>query len=145
MLIGCQEEKTDNNPQEILEIEVVNQAGVAVPTDASIDTLNPPIMSFSTSEIDFGTLVEGEEAVRPYYFINTGKSPLIITDAKASCGCTIPNYPDVPILPGESGHILVRFNSTHKKGLVTKTISIGANTFPQKINLIKLKVNVLEK
>jgi len=63
-----------------------------------------------------------------FNFTNTGASNLIITDASASCGCTVPSYPETPIYSGASGSITVKFNSANKSGEQNKTITISANT-----------------
>ncbi len=89
---------------------------------------NLPVMSFEASEHDFGTIVQGTPQETVFKFTNTGKAPLIITDAKSSCGCTVPQYPkNTPIAPGDSGELLVKFNGSGQNQ-VTKTITVTANT-----------------
>ncbi len=87
-----------------------------------------PEMKFETREIDFGTHNEGEILDTVFKFTNTGEVPLVITNVKTSCGCTTPYWPKKPIQPGESEQIKVRFNTNHKPGKQTKTITIHANT-----------------
>jgi len=87
-----------------------------------------PVMEFETREIDFGTHNEGEILDTVFKFKNTGEAPLVITNVKTSCGCTTPYWPKKPIQPGESEEIKVRFNTNHKPGKQTKTITIHANT-----------------
>ena len=60
----------------------------------------------------------------------TGDQPLMITNAKGSCGCTVPEWPKEPIMPGETGVIKVEFNSKGKKGVQSKRVTITANTEP---------------
>ena len=89
---------------------------------------NLPIMSFVKSEHDFGPIEQGTPQETVFTFTNTGNAPLIITDAKSSCGCTVPDYPkNTPIAPGESGELLVKFNGSGQNQ-VTKTITVTANT-----------------
>lgn len=104
---------------------------------------NPePIMSFEEKVWDFGTITDGERVSHTFKFRNTGKSDLIISNATASCGCTIPVWPKKPIKPGEEGEIKVEFNSKGKIGNVTKDINVIANTNPvQTILKIKVQVN----
>ncbi len=87
-----------------------------------------PEMKFETREIDFGTHNEGDILDTVFKFTNTGENPLIITNVKTSCGCTTPYWPKKPIQPGESDVIKVKFNTNHKPGKQTKTITIHANT-----------------
>lgn len=95
-----------------------------------------PITSieFEETEYDFGTVMEGEKVVNVYKFKNTGSEPLIISNAKATCGCTVPSWPREPIAPGESGEIKVQFDSKNKGkvgGQVqSKRVTITANTDP---------------
>ena len=79
---------------------------------------------------NFGTINEGEKVSYNFRFKNVGKKPLVIINASASCGCTIPEKPEKPILPGDTGIIKVSFNSTSKKGFTSKFISVEANTEP---------------
>ena len=87
-----------------------------------------PVMSFDKSEHDFGQIVQGTPQETIFTFTNTGDAPLIITDAKSSCGCTVPQYPkNKPIAPGASGEMVVKFNGAGQNQ-VTKTITVTANT-----------------
>ncbi|WP_425236268.1 DUF1573 domain-containing protein [Ulvibacterium sp.] len=86
-----------------------------------------PVMAFEKSEHDFGTIEQGTPQETVFKFTNTGDAPLIITDAKSSCGCTVPNPPKDPIAPGETGELLVKFNGSGQNQ-VTKTITVTANT-----------------
>jgi len=86
-------------------------------------------MSFDKTLHDFGTIQEGETVETIFTFTNSGKSDLIIVDARGSCGCTVPEYPkNTPIPPGESGKIRVSFDSSNKPNMQQKTVTISANT-----------------
>lgn len=87
-------------------------------------------MTFEKNAHDFGTLKEGDRVEYSFKFTNTGKEPLIIEDAKGSCGCTVPVWPKDPILPGKSDEIRVSFNSANKPGAQSKQVTITANTEP---------------
>ena len=88
-----------------------------------------PVMTFDRVSHDFGTIKEGETVETEFTFTNTGKSDLIIVDARGSCGCTVPTYPkNVPIAPGESGEMVVSFDPSNKPNLQQKTVTISANT-----------------
>ncbi len=87
-------------------------------------------MTFEETSFDFGTVVDGEKVRHVYNFTNTGAEPLIISNARGSCGCTVPQWPQEPIAPGDKGEIVVEFDSKGKPGRQTKTVTITANTNP---------------
>jgi Protein of unknown function (DUF1573) len=93
-------------------------------TSAPIDNPTAPNMSFDQKEYKFGTIKQGESATYEFKFTNTGKEPLIITNAQGSCGCTVPEYPKEPIKPNGSGTVKVTFNSTGKMGPQDKTVTL---------------------
>ena len=81
------------------------------------------------SVFNFGIINEGDKVERSFKFRNTGKNALVISNATASCGCTVPEKPEQPVKPGETGIIKVVFNSQGKEGHQEKTITVTANTF----------------
>jgi len=89
-----------------------------------------PVVEFEKETHDFGKIKEGEKVAYSFKFKNAGKSDLIITDAKGSCGCTVPNYPTKPIAPGEEGVIDVSFDSAGKTGKQNKTVTLLTNCEP---------------
>ena len=92
---------------------------------------NAPVMKFEKESHDFGKMKVGDKVSYDFKFTNAGKSPLIITDGYASCGCTKPTWPKTPIKPGDSGIIHVTFDSKGKSpGLQDKLVTITANTTP---------------
>ncbi|TAK40617.1 MAG: DUF1573 domain-containing protein [Saprospiraceae bacterium] len=96
---------------------------------------------FVETEFNFGKVKAGEKVSHEYKFTNTGKEPLVISNAKGSCGCTVPQWPKEPIAPGASSSILVEFDSKGKSGAQTKQVTITANTDPpQSIIYIKGEV-----
>lgn len=88
------------------------------------------IISFEKTEHDFGTITQGEKAEYSFKFTNKGKADLIIANAQASCGCTVPEYSKEPIQPGGQGIIKVVFNSDYRLDKFEKTITVTANTQP---------------
>jgi hypothetical protein len=105
-------------------------ATAAVADAGNVSATNAPVMKFEKETHDFGKIKEGDKVTYEFRFTNTGKSPLIIKDAIATCGCTKPEWPKSPIQPGADGAIKVTFNSTGKMGLQDKQITITGNTVP---------------
>jgi len=99
-------------------------------TAAAVASPDAPVLSFDNGMYNFGKINQGEKVHYDFKFKNTGKSPLIITKATASCGCTVPEPPKEPIKPGDSGVIKVVFNSTGKMGMQDKVITIESNGNP---------------
>ena len=89
-----------------------------------------PLFQFEKEHHDFGAIKEGDVVEHVFNFTNDGDAPLIISNAQASCGCTIPEWPKEPIAIGKIGQIKVRFDSKGKPGNQNKTITLTANTWP---------------
>ncbi len=87
-----------------------------------------PIIEFDKVEYDFGTAKEGEKVKGTFKVTNKGKSKLVIFSAKASCGCTVPDWPKEPIAPGATAEIKFTFNTKGRSGKQTKTITLKTNT-----------------
>lgn len=98
-------------------------------------------ITFQEEEHDFGTIQQGDKVTYVFPFKNTGEADLVITDARASCGCTVPEKPEGPIKPGASGKITVSFNSAGKHGEVTKTITVACN-IKEGSKILKIKANI---
>ena len=122
ILAACTNQNStgSKNPTETQEIATV----------AAVDTANAPVFKFEKEVYDFGEIKDGEKVTFDFKFKNIGNSPLIISSATATCGCTIPEYPKEPVAPGAEGLIRVVFNSAGKAGMQNKIISITANTVP---------------
>jgi hypothetical protein len=121
------------------------------PQNTPVEQTAPPVdpetaaaFSFEKESHEFGTIDEGTMAKYDFEFTNTGKSPLIITNAQGSCGCTVPQWPREPIAPGETGKIHVEFNSSGRPGNQTKQVTLSANTVPNK-TILKISAQVTPK
>ena len=88
------------------------------------------------SAYNFGKVTDGEKVEYSYRFKNTGSKPLVIVDASASCGCTVPQKPEKPIMPGEIGFIKIVFDSKGRVGSAHKTITVISNANPEFLPLI---------
>ncbi|MEO9020765.1 MAG: DUF1573 domain-containing protein [Ginsengibacter sp.] len=118
-LFACNIRNTKNNP------EAKGPLGSA--TEHFADSTTVQVID---SAYNFGSVTDGEKVSYNYRFVNTGTHPLIISSAEASCGCTVPEKPDQPIKPGETGFLKVIFNSTGRVGVVHKTVTVVSNAFP---------------
>ena len=87
---------------------------------------NAPKLTFKSETIDYGEVNKGGDGVRSFEFTNEGLEPLIISNVRSSCGCTIPEYQRTPIGPGESSEIKVKYD-TKRVGPFRKTITIYSN------------------
>jgi hypothetical protein len=94
-------------------------------TDKAADP-NAPDITFESEVHDYGTLDYGSDGNYAFKFTNTGNNPLVITDAKGSCGCTVPKWPKEPVLKGQSSSINVSYD-TKRPGPFTKTVTVTSN------------------
>jgi hypothetical protein len=85
-------------------------------------------VQFAETEFKFGTIREGDKVEHIFKLKNTGPKPLIIANARGSCGCTVPDYPTAPIAPGAEAQVKVTFNSTGKRGEQHKSVTMQMNT-----------------
>jgi hypothetical protein len=98
-------------------------------------------IQFAEMEHDFGVIDQNTTNPKVFTFTNTGSEPLIISNAKGSCGCTVPDYPRQPIAPGETGDIKVVYSPGNQANQQTKSITITANTEPA-TTVLRIKANV---
>ncbi|NBC24576.1 MAG: DUF1573 domain-containing protein [Bacteroidetes bacterium] len=110
---------------------------IRIPTDkdGKIDPKTLPNLEFEEDHYTYDTLQEGDVIEHVFTFTNTGQSALLISSVKSSCGCTVADYPDAGIQPGETGEIKATFNSTDKKGPQINEINIYSNAYPNQHNL----------
>lgn len=144
---GC-ENKTESQGAEVAAAaadqalaQPVDNPNVASEADAVVVSENAPVMTFDETEYDFGTIKQGEVVNHTFTFTNTGASPLIIENASATCGCTVPQWTTEPVAPGRKGEIKVQFNSTGKSGQQQPTVTVRANTQPNIVR-VAMKGNV---
>ncbi len=113
-------------------------------SNASTGTPTGPttMVRFEEMEHDFGRILQGSENPYVFRFRNTGTEPLLISDARGSCGCTVPFYAREPIMPGEESEIHVVYKPGKQQGAQHKTVTITANTEPAVI-LLRITAEVL--
>ena len=97
-----------------------------------------------TQEKDLGKISEGEKLEVAFRFKNTGSKPLVISNVRAQCGCTIPETPKEPFAAGQEGVIKASFDSHGRSGMNTKEVYVNANTDPVTSTLV-FKVEVIKK
>jgi len=107
--------------------EKVNEENVATAEARDAESGKFPVLTFEESSFDFGTIDQGTNVEHVFKFKNTGEAPLMIVNAKSSCGCTVPEYTKEPVAPGDSGELLVKFNGSGQNQ-VSKTVTITTNT-----------------
>lgn len=117
---------------------VATQAQTAAPKTEQ--SQNGPKMDFETSVMDYGLIEHNADGKREFVLTNTGNAPLIISNAKGSCGCTVPTWPKAPIAPGETASIGVKY-ATNRIGKFTKTITLTTNT-DEKTKILTIKGEV---
>jgi len=131
-LISCRQNDTKTN----------GGSSMQLPKDTSQYT---KITWLDSTTRDFGSIPEGQKLEVTYRFLNGGSKPLIIARVQPSCGCTVAEQPDEPIMPGKEGVIKASFNSEGRIGINHKKIYVIANTIGSQSNEIEFSVLVQKK
>ncbi|MFY0712942.1 DUF1573 domain-containing protein [Seonamhaeicola sp. NFXS20] len=106
----------------------IDEKNIAVAAKRDAEASKFPVIEFEETEHDFGEIEKGKKVSTVFNYKNTGDAPLVITDIKTSCGCTVPqDWSRKPLAPGESGKFTVTFNGSGANK-ITKTITVTANT-----------------
>jgi hypothetical protein len=132
-LVSCQSSGENATDTDV----VTNNASGEGKRDANL-----PEITFAEEVFDFGKITQGEKVSHSFGFKNTGKKNLIISGASGSCGCTVPEWPKEPILPGAEGTIDVVFNSEGKSGMQEKTITVVTNCEPA-TRVIRIRTEII--
>ena len=103
--------------------------------------VNAAIITFEAETMDYGTIEQNSDGERTFTFKNNGNAPLILSNVKSSCGCTVPSYSKAPIAPNTTGVITVNYD-TKKVGSFSKTITVTSNA-TEVTTLLKVKGNVV--
>ena len=110
--------------------------------DGLSKNIKVPQLTIYSPIFDFGEVNEGEKLEHTFLIKNTGEANLIISSAKTSCGCTVPKFPQEPILPNQQSEVIVVFNTKGKFGKQNKTVTLLTNTVPRaKVLTIKGYIN----
>ena len=134
VIISCNNQQQNNQEDEnLISTDVIKNP--ISNNDTTLDQNKLPKFEFEETSFDFGVLVEGEKVAHEFKYKNIGKTDLIISSVSTTCGCTVPNYSKEPLKPGEEAELEVVFSSSGKQGMQHKTITILANTQPNRTYL----------
>ena len=106
----------------------INSENVAAAAERDASSADFPVITFEETEHDFGTIVNGTPVETKFKYTNTGKTPLVVSNIKSTCGCTVPkDWSKEPLAPGESDKFTVKFNGKGN-GKVSKSLTMTTNT-----------------
>tara|TARA_R110000751_G_scaffold287868_1_gene392760 strand:+ start:300 stop:650 length:351 start_codon:yes stop_codon:yes gene_type:complete len=100
------------------------------------------VLTFENTTIDYGTIQQNADGVRVFTFKNTGDAPIVISNVKTSCGCTVPTYPKQAVLPGTSAEISIKY-ATNRLGKFSKSITVMSNA-TEGNKILRIKGEVLK-
>jgi len=126
----------------ILFVGLLAQGVKAQTKEEILKDFTGPVFEFESEVIDYGEIAANSDGNRVFKFKNVGKSPLIISQVKGSCGCTVPTKPEKPIMPGETGEIKVKY-ATNRIGPFSKTVTITSNAY-EDTKVLRIKGRVLD-
>ena len=141
LLAGCKELPESTNTDAAMATDTAAVAEKIPQEDTSQFTR---ITWLDTTDQSLGKLKPGKEIEIKWRFKNTGVRPLIIEGVTASCGCTIPEKPEKPLLPGEEGTIKAKFNGSGS-GYIVKQVHVVANTNPSKNHTLSFSGQIPEQ
>lgn len=122
----------------------MNQKSIEVSGTVEDNTGLKPDIRFEKTEHNHGRIMQGEKVGYNFIFTNDGDASLVIMDASASCGCTVPKYSKEPIAPGEKGSVEVVFDSSGRMGQQSKTVTLKTNGKVQ-IVYLTIKADIIRK
>ena len=133
--------KQDKVKKQEMKVETTETVEAA----EAVDNQNGPEITFKETNHDFGEIQYKGNGTYEFEFANTGNEPLILTQPKSSCGCTVPEWPKQPILPGETNVIKVTYKNTDKPGNFNKYVTVFSNALVNKEVKLRIKGTVLDK
>ncbi len=128
--VNAQEKKEANKPEEKKEA-------------VAVEELPGAKIVFAEKVHNYGTIQKGGDGNCEFTFTNTGDEPLILSNVRASCGCTTPSWTQKPVMPGKTGTIKVRYN-TNNVGGFTKTVTVTSNAVNDSRLVLTIKGNVVQ-
>jgi hypothetical protein len=142
--VSAQEHTKTTTPQVAASVDH-DHGHEAEAEEATPAVVNPNAakIAFKEETYNFGEIPEGPQVTHEFKFTNTGKEPLILSNVRASCGCTTPSWPKEPVLPGKDAAILVTYNTQGRPGNFSKVITITSNS-DQPSRVIDIKGEVIK-
>ena len=125
----------------ILSLVLIFAGGITT-TAVAQQLIQGAAIEFEQEVHDYGNIPQGANGTYSFVFTNTGTEPLLISNAKGSCGCTVPTWPQEPIAPGASAKLDVTYD-TQRIGAISKTVTINSNAVNEPIKVIRIAGNVL--
>jgi Protein of unknown function (DUF1573) len=141
LFISCNNNngKKDNGLDEVLLDGKTSNADIVrmpITADTPLDTNNIAKITMEETDFNFGSVNEGDVVKHTFKLKNVGNQPLLITDIRTTCGCTVPTWNKSPITANANDQVEVKFDTKGKANEQVKKITIIANTFPAETELI---------
>ena len=114
------------------------------PAEKQSEASELPHIEFKATTHDFGQIALKSDATCEFRFSNTGKVPLVLSNVKASCGCTVPEWPKEPVLPGEEGVIKVKYTTVHRPNVINKAVIVHSNADNKQV-ILRIKGEVVKE
>jgi len=127
-----------------LSVATFAQTQEAAPSTDPAEQPLGPVLEMESDVVDYGTIEKNSEPLRTLKFTNVGDEPLLIKNARGSCGCTVPTWPKEPILPGEESVIEIRY-ATNRVGSFSKKVTLTTNEVENSKSVITVKGKVLKE
>lgn len=127
----------------LLSFAVVVMATCTAFSQEAKQVSSGPQMSVDKDVHDYGTIKKGANGTAEFTIKNTGNAPLIISRAKGSCGCTVPEWPKEPIMPGTSAVMSVKYD-TKRVGPINKSVTISSNATNSETKVVRIKGTVID-
>jgi hypothetical protein len=125
----------------LFSIALTAVAAFSAKTAVAQEVTAGPKIEFKKDTHDYGNIKYGADGSCSFEFKNTGNAPLIISNAKGSCGCTVPEWPKEPINPGKTGSIKVKYD-TKRPGVINKSVTITSNAVDEPTKILRIKGEV---
>lgn len=104
---------------------------------------NGPIIEFDKETHDYGEVYMHGDGNCVFTFTNKGNEPLLLTNVRAGCGCTVPQWPREPVLPGDSAEIKVRYTTLNRPHQINRSIVVTSNSINKPTLVLRLKGSVV--